>query len=111
MAYTVSLSSLLEESGSKEGITRVAFPNGKGEGPRWTEIQEVMVSRETYQESPETGHVKFFYVLQGDGSLSSGEIHALLRKGSTLFLKEGESFRVTRTSITPFIFLRCIIEK
>jgi hypothetical protein len=111
MNSDVFLFPVSKEQSGKEGGTQTAFLSVGSEGPRWTNIRKYSLSGKIYEEFPDSDQVKFFYVLQGEGTLTSGEPHSLLRKGSSIFLKGGESFQLARISDAPIVFLRIAINR
>jgi hypothetical protein len=106
MAQTVDLSAQTQERPGEEGIARVDFPEGAPGGPQRTRAARLVLSGGSYEEPPEPGRVRFFYILEGEATLSSGLAGEMVKKGSTVFLAEGEGLLLTRLSETPLVFLR-----
>ena len=86
------------------GVTSFEFPPSGVPTPKYTTIRRLHLAGGTHEEPPDEGHVRFYYVLQGEGALSSGELQGAVRPGSALILSEGETCRLTCTS-APLILL------
>jgi quercetin dioxygenase-like cupin family protein len=110
MAHTVVLSDLTQERPGEEGGARLDYPEGTPEGPRWTRVARVILSEGSYKEPPEPDRVRFFYVLEGEATLSSDPGTPTVKKGNTLFLREEEGLHLTKISETPVVLLRFAVQ-
>jgi mannose-6-phosphate isomerase-like protein (cupin superfamily) len=86
------------------GVTPFEFPRGAAPGPKYTAIRRLHLTGGTHEEPPDPGHVRFYYVLQGEGTVLSGETQGLLRPGSAVLLAPGESLHLSCV-LAPFSLL------
>ncbi len=89
------MATVLPPSPAPPGVTPFAFPRGDASEPKYTSIRRLHLTGGTHEEPPDEGCVRFYYVLQGEGALSTGDLRASVRPGSALVLKEGETFHLT----------------
>jgi mannose-6-phosphate isomerase-like protein (cupin superfamily) len=86
------------------GATSFEFAGPGATAPKYTSIQRLHLTGGTSEEPADEARVRFFYVLQGEGALASGDSRASVRPGSALLLRKGETFHLTCVS-TPLILL------
>ena len=86
------------------GVTPFDFPRAGVPTPKYTSVKRLHLTGGTHEEPPDPGRVRFYYVLQGEGALSSGELQGAVRPGSALVLKAGEAFRLACLA-APLILL------
>jgi hypothetical protein len=90
------------------GAASFDFAGQGADAPRFTSIQKLHLTGGAHAEGPDPDHVRFFYVLRGEGAFLAGETQTSVRPGSSLFLAGGESFRLTCVS-APLILLRVAV--
>ncbi len=84
---------VLPPSPTAPGMATFEFGPAGGGAPRHTSMQRIQLPSGSHEEPPDPEHVRFFYVLAGNGVFMAGETRAALRAGSAVVLTEGEGGR------------------